>query len=80
MQIIGLSVDLTKITDADLTTGKNGGKYLNLTLTINDQKDKFGNDGSVIVAQSKEQREAKAQKRYVGNAKVLFSKDNSNPF
>ncbi len=78
MQIIGLSIDLTKITDADLTSAKNGHSYLNLTLTINDQKDKFGNDGSVIVAQSKEEREAKISKRYVGNAKVLFSKDNSN--
>jgi hypothetical protein len=76
MQIIGLSIDFEKISKEDLVKGK----YLNLTLTINDQKDKFDNDGSIIIAQSKEQREAKAQKRYVGNAKVLFSKDNSNPF
>lgn len=76
MQIIGLSIDFEKISKEDLVKGK----YLNLTLTINDTKDKFANDGSIIIAQSKEQREAKAQKRYVGNAKVLFSKDNSNPF
>jgi hypothetical protein len=76
MQIIGLNIDFEKISKDDLVKGK----YLNLTLTINDQKDKFDNDGSIIIAQSKEQREAKAQKRYVGNAKVLFSKDNSNPF
>jgi hypothetical protein len=76
MQIIGLSIDFDKISKEDLVKGK----YLNLTLTINDQKDKFDNDGSIIIAQSKEQREAKAVKRYVGNAKVLFSKDNSNPF
>ena len=76
MQIIGLSIDFEKISKDDLVKGK----YLNLTLTINDTKDKYDNDGSIIIAQSKEQREAKAQKRYVGNAKVLFSKDNSNPF
>jgi hypothetical protein len=76
MQIIGLSIDFEKISKEDLVKGK----YLNLTLTINDTKDKYDNDGSIIIAQSKEQREAKAQKRYVGNAKVLFSKDNSNPF
>jgi putative NADPH-quinone reductase len=76
MQIIGLSIDFDKISKDDLVKGK----YLNLTLTINDQKDKYDNDGSIIIAQSKEQREAKAVKRYVGNAKVLFSKDNSNPF
>ena len=76
MQIIGLSIDFDKISKDDLVKGK----YLNLTLTINDTKDKFDNDGSIIIAQSKEQREAKAVKRYVGNAKVLFSKDNSNPF
>jgi hypothetical protein len=76
MQIIGLSIDFDKISKEDLVKGK----YLNLTLTINDTKDKFDNDGSIIIAQSKEQREAKAVKRYVGNAKVLFSKDNSNPF
>jgi hypothetical protein len=76
MQIIGLNIDFEKISKEDLVKGK----YLNLTLTINDTKDKYDNDGSIIIAQSKEQREAKAQKRYVGNAKVLFSKDNSNPF
>lgn len=76
MQIIGLSIDFEKISKEDLVKGK----YLNLTLTINDTKDKYDNDGSIIIAQSKEQREAKATKRYVGNAKVLFSKDNSNPF
>ena len=72
MQIISVSIDFTKVSTADLQKEK----YLNLIVTINDQKDKFGNDGSVTLSQTKEEREAKTPKKFVGNAKVIFSKQN----
>jgi hypothetical protein len=38
------------------------GKYLPITITLNDEPDQFGNQGPIVVAQSKEERESKAAK------------------
>lgn len=48
--------------------------YLNLTVSVNDSVDKFGQNVSITLAQSKEDRDAKAQKTFVGNGKVFWSK------
>ena len=48
-------------------------RYLPVTLVINDEPDNFGNNGPVFVQQSKEERENKAAKVYLGNAKVVWS-------
>ena len=70
--IINFSIDLTKIPKDKIIDGKKG-KYLPVTLTLNDELDNFGNNGPVIVAQSKEEREAKTAKVYLGNAKVNWT-------
>ena len=70
--IINFSIDLTKIPKDKIIDGKKG-KYLPITLTLNDELDNFGNNGPVIVAQSKEEREAKAGKVYLGNATVAWT-------
>ena len=70
--IINFSIDLNKIPKDKIINGKKG-KYLPITLTLNDELDNFGNNGPVIVAQSKEEREAKAGKVYLGNAKVSWT-------
>lgn len=70
--IINFSIDLTKIPKDKIIDGKKG-KYLPVTLTLNDELDNFGNNGPVIVAQTKEEREAKTAKVYLGNAKVNWT-------
>jgi hypothetical protein len=70
--IVNFSIDLTKIPKDKIIDGKKG-KYLPLTLTLNDELDNFGNNGPVTVAQSKEEREAKTAKVYLGNAKVNWT-------
>ena len=70
--IIATSIDLTKIPKDKIYEGKKG-KYLPITITINDEVDQFGNQGPVIVQQSKEEREAKSEKVYLGNAKVVLT-------
>ena len=49
------------------------GKYLPITITLNDEVDQFGNQGPVIVAQSKEERDAKENKVYLGNVQVVWT-------
>jgi len=70
--IIKASLNLDAIPKDKIYVGKKG-KYLPITITINDELDQFGNQGPVVVEQTKEERDAKAPKTYLGNVKVLWS-------
>jgi hypothetical protein len=70
--IIKTSINLSAIPKEKIIEGKKG-KYLPITITINDEVDQFGNQGPVIVSQSKEERESKVEKVYLGNAQVVWT-------
>jgi hypothetical protein len=70
--IIATSINLNEIPKDKIFIGKKG-KYLPITITINDEVDQFGNQGPVVVQQSKEEREAKTAKTYLGNCKVVWT-------
>ena len=65
-------LNLSKVDKSKLFKGKDGALYLDVTISISDTKDKYDNDLSVTVAQTKEQREAKEPKTYLGNGKVFW--------
>ena len=70
--IIKANINLNEIPKDKIYKGKKG-SYLPITITINDEVDQFGNQGPVIVDQSKEERDAKAAKVYLGNVKVIWT-------
>ena len=70
--IIKASINLNEIPKDKIYVGKKG-KYLPITITLNDELDQFGNQGPVVVEQTKEERDAKAPKTYLGNVKVVWS-------
>ena len=70
--IIKANIDLTKVPKDKVFVGKKG-KYLPITITINDDLDQFGNQGPIVVEQTKEERDAKAAKTYLGNVKVVWT-------
>ena len=70
--IIKTSINLTKIPKDAIIEGAKG-KYLPITITVNDEVDQFGNHGPVVVSQTKEEREAKAEKTYLGNVQVVWT-------
>ena len=70
--IIKANIDLTKVPKDRVFVGKKG-KYLPITITLNDDLDQFGNQGPVVVEQTKEERDAKAAKTYLGNCKVVWT-------
>jgi hypothetical protein len=74
--IIKTSINLNEIPKDKIIEGKKG-KYLPITITINNEADAYGNQGPVIVEQTKEEREAKAAKVYLGNVKVLWTDGNN---
>ena len=77
--IIRTSINLSEIPKDKIFVGKKG-KYLPITITLNDEPDQFGNQGPVVVEQTKEEREAKVAKTYLGNVKVVWTNgDNVAP-
>ena len=70
--IIKTSINLNNIPKEKIFVGKKG-KYLPITITLNDELDQFGNQGPVVVEQTKEERDAKAAKTYLGNVKVVWT-------
>ena len=70
--IIKASINLNAIDKSKIIEGKKG-KYLPITITVNDEPDQFGNQGPVCIEQSKEEREAKTAKTYLGNCKVVWT-------
>ena len=74
--IIKASIDVNKIPKDKIFVGKKG-KYLPITITINDELDQFGNQGPVVVEQTKEERDSKAPKTYLGNVKIVWTNGNN---
>jgi hypothetical protein len=70
--IIKGSINLEAIPKDKIIIGKKG-KYLPIVITVNDEIDQFGNQGPIIVDQTKEEREAKTAKTYLGNVKVVWT-------
>lgn len=77
MQIIGASIDLSKIDKTKIVEGKNGAKYYDFTVIVNDEPNKYGKDVSICQTQTKEQREAKEQRIYIGGGKTVFKSQTS---
>ena len=75
--LINVSIDLTKIDKSRIIEGKKGGKYLNVTISVNDEPDKYGNNVSLWNGQTKEEREAKKDRLFLGNGRVIWTDGNS---
>ena len=74
--IITASINLNEIDKTKIIKGKKG-QYLPISISINDEVDQFGNQGPVTISQSKEERDAKAPKKYLGNVKVVWTNGNN---
>ena len=70
--ILKTSIILNAIPKDKIINGKKG-KYLPITISLNDDLDQFGNQGPVCVDQTKEERDAKEAKTYLGNVKVVWT-------
>ena len=69
--IINASIDVTKIPKEALIKGKKG-TYANVTVFINDET-RYGNNASIAMSMSKEEREAGQEKVWLGNGRVVFT-------
>jgi hypothetical protein len=68
--MINISICLSDIPKDRITTSeKNGKKYLSLTVDEMRQADEWKNTHTVYVTQSKDEREAKTPKTYIGKGR-----------
>tara|TARA_R110002126_G_scaffold88093_5_gene211296 strand:- start:446 stop:745 length:300 start_codon:yes stop_codon:yes gene_type:complete len=70
--IINYSLRVDKLPKEKFVAGKDGAVYVNLTMSVDDET-RFGNNTSVYVSQTQEEREAKKNRTYLGNGKVVWN-------
>lgn len=72
MALINVSICLSDIPKEQITVSKkNGKKYLAIVIADKREKDEWGNDTTVYISQTKEQRASNVQKVYIGNGKKI---------
>lgn len=70
--IMKVNLNLDNIPKDKIYKGKKG-SYLTVVVTVNDDVDQFGFQGPVYVDQTKEERDSKEPKTYLGNVKVVWT-------
>ena len=63
------SICLSDIPEDKITTSSNGKKYVNIVVDQRKEKDQYDNTHTAYMSQSKDERQAKVPKKYVGNGK-----------
>jgi hypothetical protein len=71
-KLITISIDVTSIPRDKIKPHTNGKSYVAMDVWVNDDVDKFGKDVSVNISQSKEERETRTKKVYVGGGNTKF--------
>ena len=74
--IINLNLRVDALPKEKFVKGKDGKVYYNFTISINDEPNQFGQNVTAIDSQTKEEREAKKAKLYLGNGSVVWTDGN----
>lgn len=69
--MINLNICLSDIPEAKIYKANNGKQYITISAVELKEKDKFDNTHTCYIRQTKEEREAKQAKVYVGNGKKI---------
>ena len=79
-EIVNISIDLNKLDKSKEVAGKNGARYYNLSLVINDQANEWGKNVQITEPQTKEERQAKTKKTFVGAGTSVWRKKKNLKF
>ena len=74
--LINLSLRVDKLPKEKFVSGKDGAVYYNFTIGVNDESNQYGQNVSLTDSQTKEEREAKKPKTYLGNGNVVWTDGN----
>ena len=70
--LLNVSINVENLPKEKFVKGKKG-VYYNFTISVNDETNQFGQNVSAYDSQTKEEREAKKPKQYIGNGKVVWT-------
>ena len=71
--ILNLNLRVDKLPKEKFVKGKDGAVYYNFTISLNDETNQFGQNVTATDSQTKEEREAKKPKTYLGNGSVVWT-------
>ena len=74
--LINVSLRVDKLPKEKFVSGKDGAVYYNFTVGVNDESNQYGQNVSLTDSQTKEEREAKKPKTYLGNGNVVWTDGN----
>jgi hypothetical protein len=74
--LLNVSLRVDKLPKEKFVQGKDGAVYYNFTVGVNDDSNQFGQNVSLTDRQTKEEREAKKPKTYLGNGNVVWTDGN----
>ena len=69
--MLTVKIDVMKINRELLFAGKNGAKYLDMTVFIDNEKSDYGDNGRVVQDVGKERRQSGEKGAILGNCKIL---------
>ena len=70
--LLNISINVADLPKEKFVQGKKG-TYYNFTVSVNDETNQYGQNVSVYDSQTKEERESKKKKLYIGNGKVVWT-------
>lgn len=73
--LVNVSVCLSDIPKDRIKVGKNGKKYLSITVSKLREPDNYENTHSVYVSQTKDEREQNVPRTYIGKGKEIVFHD-----
>lgn len=76
---IPVSICVSDIPRSAIKVADNGKKYINIVVAERAEVGRYGETHSVFMSQSKEEREQKAAKCYIGNGKAYQPKETTAP-
>lgn len=71
--LINVSLRVDKLPKEKFVQGKDGAVYYNFTVAVNDESNQWGQNVSLTDSQTREEREAKKPKFYLGNGNVIWT-------
>jgi hypothetical protein len=71
--LINVSLRVDKLPKEKFVQGKDGAVFYNFTVSVNDESNQWGQNVSLTDSQTKEEREAKKPKSYLGNGTVVWT-------
>ena len=74
--LLSVSINVADLPKEKFVQGKKG-TYYNFTISVNDDTSQFGQNVSLFDSQTKEEREAKKAKTYIGNGSVIWTNGTS---